>query len=139
MKAEGNDKKQNKRICNFFSFLFQPSSFSLPPSGFTLLEVIVAITVLSICLVLVMQLFSGGLRASRTSCDYTRAVVHAKDKIEELETSSDAPVPESGEFEDGFKWDTEVEPYKEFEKEKMSLMQIRVRVLWDDVLKKPRS
>ncbi len=105
-------------------------------AGFTLIEVIVSMAILSITFVLIMQLFSGGLRASRTSCDFTRAVVHAKDKMEEL---SGAPVQESGEFEDGFKWETEVQPYKELEETGFNLLKIKVKVSWPDVLNKERS
>lgn len=105
-------------------------------SGFTLMEVIVAIAILGISFVLVMQLFSGGLQASRSSCDYTRAVVHAKDKMEELSTS---PVSDAGEFEDGFKWETVVEPYEKTDVPAFNILQIKVKVFWDDIRSKPRS
>jgi len=105
-------------------------------AGFTLIEVIVAMAILSITFVLIMQLFSSGLRASRTSCDFTRAVVHAKDKMEEL---SGEPVQESGEFEDGFKWETEVQAYKELEEAGLNLLEIKVKVSWADALNKERS
>jgi len=100
-------------------------------SGFTLMEVIVSVAVLAISFVMIMQLFSGGLRASRTSCDYSRAIVHAKDKMEEMAIS---PESTSGEFEDGFRWETEIEPIIEpSEETKYSLLKIKVRVIWDDV------
>lgn len=105
-------------------------------SGFTLMEVIVAIAILGVSFVLVMQLFSGGLKLSRASCDYTRAIVHAKDKMEQL--SAD-PVPGSGEFEDGFRWDSSVEPYLELEEMTVNLMKIEVKVSWDDVGGKQNS
>ncbi len=78
--------------------------------GFTLVEIIVAMAILGISLVLVMQLFSAGLRTAKASCDYTIAIVHAKDKMEEL---SQTLVNDSGEFEDGFKWETVTEDYGE--------------------------
>jgi len=93
-----------------------------------------------------MQLFAGGLRASRTSCDYSRAIIHAKDKIEELEGASGPLVPESGEFTDGFKWQSEVESFREvkvgskaFEEDKLRLMKIKVTVAWEDSVRKPKS
>ena len=104
--------------------------------GFTLMEVLVAFAIVSVCFVLIMQLFSGGLRASRTSCDYTRAIVHAKDIMEELKG---VPQSESGKFEDGFKWQTEVEVYKEPEETQYNLMKIKVIISWDDVVDKPRK
>ncbi|MBI4688187.1 MAG: prepilin-type N-terminal cleavage/methylation domain-containing protein [Nitrospirae bacterium] len=122
-----------------FSLVTRYSSL-VTNKGFTLVEVIVAIAVLSITLVAVMQLFSGGLRASRTSCDYTRAVVHAKDKMEELSLGEES-ITESktaqGSFEDGFKWEAEVEPYDEGEAAKQqssataNLLKVKVKVFWN--------
>ncbi len=105
-------------------------------SGFTLIEVIIAIAILSISFVMIMQLFSGGLRASRLSCDYTRAVIHAKDKMEEI---SNTPVQGSGEFEDGFRWESEVQPYEELEETTLKVLKLKVIVSWSDVLKKQKS
>ncbi len=114
--------------------------FPLPHSrtgcraGFTLIEVIIAMALLSICLVMIMQLFAGGLKSARTSCDYTRAVIIAKDKMEELSIN---PVSESGEFEEGYRWETEALPYEEGEG--YNLMKIKVKVFWGDVSNRERS
>ena len=105
-------------------------------SGFTLIEVIVAMAIVGVSLVMIMQLFSGGLRASRTSCDYTRAVVHAKNTMEEL---THDPVPGSGNFDDGFNWMTEIEPYQEHEESGYKLLKLKVIISWGDVLRKPKS
>ena len=100
-------------------------------SGFTLMEVIVSVAVLAISFVMIMQLFSEGLRASRTSCDYSRAIVHARDKMEEMAIS---PENTSGEFKDGFRWETEIEPVIEPSEDiGYSLLKIKVRIIWDDV------
>ncbi len=104
--------------------------------GFTLVEVIVAMAIVGISLVMIMQLFSGGLRASRTSCDYTRAVVHAKNTMEEL---SYDPVPGSGNFDDGFNWKTEIEAHEEPEESGYKLMKLIVIISWGDALSKPKS
>lgn len=108
--------------------------------GFTLIEVIIAITIMSISLVMVMQLFSGSLRASRVSCDYTRAVVHAKDKMEELSVD---PVGGSGEFEDGFRWESEVGPYEdintELEDTGYNILKIKVKVIWSNIGNQEKS
>jgi general secretion pathway protein I len=104
--------------------------------GFTLVEVIVAMAIVGISLVMILQLFSGGLRASRTSCDYTRAVVHAKNTMEEL---SYDPVPGSGNFDDGFNWRTEIEPYEESEESGFKLLKLIVIISWGDALSKPKS
>ncbi len=104
--------------------------------GFTLIEVIVSITILSISFVLIMQLFADGLKSARLSRDYTRAVVLAKDKMEEL---SETPVNGSGDFEDGFRWETEVGPYGELEETEFNMLKLKVNIYWDIMLKKPRS
>lgn len=104
--------------------------------GFTLLEVIIAFTILSVSLVMVMQLFSAGLRASRASCDYTRAVIYAKDIMEEMSGNS---TQNSGEFDDGYSWETEIEPYMEDEEGIPNLLKVKVRVFWDDVRRNPKS
>jgi general secretion pathway protein I len=105
-------------------------------AGFTLIEVIIAMVILSISLVLVMQLFAGGLRAARTSCDYSRAVIHAKDKMGEL---FENPAQETGSFDDGFTWETDVQLYKKLEESSFKLLELRVKVLWNDVSKNPRT
>lgn len=77
--------------------------------GFTLLEVLVATMVLSISVVVVLQLFSAGLDQARRARDYTRAVFHARAKMEEvlLDLPSGA-VPAQGDFGDGYQWAWEI-------------------------------
>ena len=105
-------------------------------AGFTLVEVIVAFIIVSVSLVMVMQLFSRGLISSRTTCDYTRAVVHAKDKMEELSID---PVQGGGEFEDGFEWRTEIETHKELEESTINLMKLKVIISWPNAAQGQRS
>lgn len=118
------------------SFAMQNWTRGLKPEGFTLIEVIVAFTILSISLVMVMQLFSAGLKASRASCDYTRAVIYAKGIMEEM---SGSPMQDSGEFEDGFRWETDVTPYEDSEGMVDNLLQIKVIVSWSDVLRRDKT
>ena len=73
--------------------------------GFTLLETLVAMMVLSIALVIVFQLFSGALNAGHISESHTLAVWHAREKMDELllyETLSEEI--QEGDFEDGYRW-----------------------------------
>ena len=127
---------REKLRCRGFGQILNSRNIGCCPRGFTLIEVIVAITILSISLVMVMQLFSAGLKASRASCDYTRAVIYAKDIMEEMSGSSES---ESGKFEDGFFWEIEVTPYEDSEGAIDNLLQIKVKVSWDDVRRKPKS
>jgi prepilin-type N-terminal cleavage/methylation domain-containing protein len=106
--------------------------------GFTLIEVIVSIAIISISLVMVMRLFSSGLRASRSSCDYTRAIVHAKEKMEELslETVEDE---DRGEFDDGFRWETELTPYITLEDARYNLWKLKVKITWTTAIRRENS
>lgn len=97
--------------------------------GFTLVEVVVSIIILTVSFVLILQLFSSGLRASRLSCDYTRAVVHARDKMEELHYN---PVQESGQFDDGFRWESEITSYKKLEGNTYNLKKLKVKIYFPD-------
>lgn len=97
-------------------------------NGFTLLEIIIALAILGIGLVMVMQLFSGGLRTARTSKEYTIAVIHAKVKMEEMIIN---PVPESGEYPDGFRWQTDVAPYESPYNDKVKTVKIIVKIFND--------
>ena len=101
--------------------------------GFTLIEVILVLVIMSVSLAMVLQLFSAGLKASRATGDYTRAVIYAKDIMEEI---SGFPESASGEFEDGYLWETEVTPYEVSEEVIPNLKKISVKVSWHDVLKK---
>ena len=79
--------------------------------GFTLLEVLVAMSVLSISLVVVLQLFSGGLKASRLSDEYTRGIFYAREKLDEILLAEDLTTGViNGEFDGGFQWRAEAQP-----------------------------
>ena len=108
--------------------------------GFTLVEVMVTITILAISLVMVLQLFSIGLKASRTSCDYTTAVIYAKQKMEELSVE---PVPGNGKFEDKFEWEAEVTPYEELDREldesDYNILKLKVKITWEETPDKKKS
>jgi len=112
-------------------------------AGFTLIEVIVAVAILSVTLVMIMQLFAAGLKASRASCDYTRAVLHAKDKMEEL-AASPLHFQENGDFRDGYKWIADAQPYEEPVNEQLKdagfkLLKLKVKITWNSTTKKENS
>ena len=111
----------------------------LPP-GFTLMETLVAISVLAIAMVVVLQLFSGGLKAGKASEDYTRGVFYAREKMEEmlLKTPLEECVLE-GQCNETYRWETQVTPVvlpeEEAEKIPLRVMEIVVRVLWNQGLR----
>lgn len=53
-------------------------------SGFTLLEVLVALLVLSVTIVAVLELFGGGLRLARASADHVGATLVAAARLAEV-------------------------------------------------------
>jgi len=103
--------------------------------GFTLIEVLVAISVLAISLVVILQLFSGGLNSGRLSDEYTRGVFHAREKMEEilLSDTMEEGITE-GEFEDGSKWKADIVRMEQREEEVSRLpfdaFTIAVEISW---------
>ena len=105
--------------------------------GFTLIETLVAMAILSISLVIILQLFSGGLKSSGLSDNYTRAIFHAREKMEEIlldDNFTDGAV--EGEFSDGFEWKAQTfrfEPDQVEEAElPVDIFSIKVDVSWHE-------
>ena len=106
--------------------------------GFTLLEVLVAMAILGIGLVIIIELFSGGLRLGRTSEDYTRAVGYARMKLEEISLAQSLEEGiEEGEFDREYRWQVEVKkvdllpPGRETSYQPpVALYWVRIDVLW---------
>jgi general secretion pathway protein I len=106
--------------------------------GFTLIEVVVALAVLSIGMVVIIELFSGGLRIGRTSAEYTRAVNFARFRMEEI--SANATIDEGteqGRFDDHYRWQTQVKrvPFLPVDSNSdfrppVDFYQVRISILW---------
>jgi len=60
--------------------------------GFTLLEVLVALTILSISVIFVIQLFAANLRSLSISEEYVHAVMKGKEKMSEVTLNPDLDV-----------------------------------------------
>ena len=110
--------------------------FRVSNNGFTLIEILVAISILSISLVVIFQLFSGGLKSSRLSDEYTRGIFHAREKMGEILLSQDLSEGETGgEFSDSFRWKSLVERIEsgEEDEEKLpfNMFNIKVDIIWD--------
>lgn len=105
-------------------------------SGFTLIETLVAMSILAISLVVILQLFSGGLKSSRLSDEYTRGIFHARERMDEILLARELTEGViSGQFDDGFKWRAEARhlDIPEVKEVKLPLraFSINVDVMWD--------
>jgi len=106
-------------------------------SGFTLLEVLVAIAILGLSLVTLFELFAGSLKMARVSGDYLKATLLAQKKMNDLRLVAYAPDAENetGIFkeEPDYRWSVAVEPYAtEFDRspDKKELEKVTVTVAW---------
>jgi general secretion pathway protein I len=119
-------------------------------SGFTLLEVMIAIAILGISLVMTIQLFTGALASAVLSRHYTEATFLARHKLEELRIENQLqPGTQEGDFSGDYtnyadyadyRWETEIGSYTlsgtgaETEEAKFipQTLQIRVKVSWNE-------
>ncbi|MBW2369389.1 MAG: hypothetical protein JRH15_16085 [Deltaproteobacteria bacterium] len=104
------------------------------------MEVLVAMMILSTAITLMLQLFSGGLKVSKTSADYTRAVFHAREVMEALLIPDTMRIGEySGDFRDGFNWKAGIERIDSEEEltfiSSVDLIKINVDIMWRGRLK----
>ena len=107
-------------------------------TGFTLIEVTVALAILGIGLTVIIELFAGGLRLARTSEEYTKAVNYAGTKMEEIVSKQKIEEgSEEGEFDDTFRWQVGVKKMDILPIEKnpdfkppVELFEVKVKVLW---------
>jgi len=118
--------------------LFHSRGNVLTTTGFTLIEVVVAMAILGIGVTVLIELFSGSLRLVKTSGEYTRAVNYARVKMEEVAvTPALHEGMEEGEFGGAYRWQVDVKrvdilpPRIETDfKPPVDLFQVKVHVLW---------
>lgn len=97
--------------------------------GFSLLEVMVAIGILSIAIVAVFQLFSISLRSIKKSEDYSKALLYARSIMDEAYALPELhDGVESYDFKNGFKGIRTVS--LKSSEEKIKMRQITVTVSW---------
>lgn len=92
-----------------------PSNAALPKrqSGFTLIEVVVAFSLLAVGLAAVMQIAIGAMRQARNAAQFTEASLYAQSLLdivgvgERLEEGGD-----SGRFGDDYSWQLDITPYE---------------------------
>lgn len=113
----------------------RPPAAGAPESGFTLLEVVVALAILSIAVVASIQGFAQGLRLLKTAGDHQQAMLLADQKIREVLVPAEEK--QSG-TEGAFTWERTitVDPTPELERSRTTaswtIYRIAVRVGWGD-------
>jgi general secretion pathway protein I len=107
-----------------------------PSRGFTLIEVLVALTVLSLALAIIFAGVSQNLRSRRAALHYQQAMLLAESKLASI--GLETPLQEgelAGAFSDQFRWRTLVTPYHEEGRTEQDTAPVRplvvtVTVLW---------
>src|SRR5262245_31052103 len=105
--------------------------------GFTLIEVLVALTILSLSLAIIFAGFSDGLRGRRTADDYQCATALAESKLNCMGTETTLQEGQTeGRFNERFRWEAVVSPYHEegrsAENKYETPMVVTVTVSWPD-------
>lgn len=107
-------------------------------SGFTLLEVLVALSILAMALVMIMQLFSADMRSITASEDYVAATIKAEALMREV--LDDPELKEqvwNFQTEDGYAVDVAVKKDLEDRTEKLNveLLDVTLTVRWKKGIK----
>ena len=88
--------------------------FSLPSTGFTLLEVVVAMTIVGIGVVTLLEIFSTGLRLGSRSSATTEAMTYGRQAMDEilLRRKIEEGAPQ-GSLNERARWKLGIEPVRE--------------------------
>jgi len=105
--------------------------------GFTLFEVLVSISILSIAVVVILQLFSAGLRNVRRSDEYVKATIKAEAIMREILDDELEEGSFSRATEDGYDVDVRIKDVEDdrLESLQVKLLSISLRLRWMDGLK----
>ncbi len=104
-------------------------------SGFTLLEVLVALALLSIALIVILQLFSANLRGITASEETAKAMMKADSAMREVLDDEDIDVKSSSETtNDGYRIDVSITNAADDRTSNLSmkLLEINLTVHWRD-------
>jgi prepilin-type N-terminal cleavage/methylation domain-containing protein len=103
--------------------------------GFTLLEIIIALSVIGIAVIVAIQLFSANLRAIAASEGHVNAAAHAEAVMRSVVTDEEFPNNAvSGISRDGFRYESSIT--KVFEDRtrnvNVDIYQVKVAVYWNE-------
>lgn len=81
--------------------------------GFTLIEIVVAFSILAVGLGIAMQIATGAMRQARSAADYTEAALYAQSLLDTVGVGERLEEGESsGEFDERFNWSLRSELYE---------------------------
>ncbi|MCX7097265.1 MAG: prepilin-type N-terminal cleavage/methylation domain-containing protein [Methylococcales bacterium] len=112
----------------------------LPPTkqqGFSLLEILIAFSILALSLGILLKIFSAGVNTAIVAEDYTLAIQIAQSKMATIGVSSPLQ-PASGVENDQYYWQVEVSPYTfnpdqvDLSELTAALVKVKVIVSWGD-------
>lgn len=99
--------------------------------GFTLLEVVVALTLLGIILSVAFGMIAAGLMSARNASEQTRMLLEGRRVLEEVLAQTLKPETRDGVLPGGYRWMADVKPVDpETAEGPVQLFQVRVSVYW---------
>lgn len=108
-------------------------------SGFSLLEILVAFSILAISLGILLQIFSSGIQLASTGEHYSRALLLAESTLATIGKTQETEVGEnSGRVNDFYDWTVNIQLYEEedldFERGRLqfSVYHVQVLVRWEN-------
>lgn len=100
-------------------------------AGFSLIEVLVAFTIMAVSIGALLVAFSGGIKNTAVTRDYNRAVIIAESRLAEIGMLEPLAAEQAAEGRDGrFHWTTTVESTDDEPIGKWRLLHVSVRVTW---------
>jgi general secretion pathway protein I len=115
----------------------EPSQSQSRSKGFTLIEVLVALAILALSLVVLLQLFGGGLRAVGGSERYLMATMLARSVLDDMGTETPIVTGEkSADIGEGYRWTTRIAPSQTISpvkdgKELRVPYEVQVEISWN--------
>ena len=113
---------------------------NITQGGFSLLEILVAFSILSMALGVLLAIFGKGLNLAATSDEYTRAVLLADSTLAGVGIEKALePGNENGSVDDFYQWSINVEPFVTDDEDLVlenlpfKLYHVQVVVSWGDV------
>ena len=132
-----NPDRGSRRIKKFFSGCSQMGVFQQPErkaeAGFTLLEVLVSLSLLGIAVTVIFQLYSANLRSIAVSEDYVAATLEAQSQMREIVTGEEiAEKSWSGFTANGYRYEVSIAEALSERAENLSiiLVEIELRLFW---------